>query len=94
MKRYDLRKYIAAVLVSALLFITSWITLPVIVHADEAEPDNGIPVVTITIDESQGTIEDMLKSPDHSVYCYGTVSIKVPEGFHYSDYPNVDLKSY
>ena len=47
--------------------------------------DNGVPVLYLNIDESQGTIEDMIASEDHSVYCYGTVSIDVPEGFHYSD---------
>lgn len=64
------------------------------VHAQDEMPDNGIPVVTIEIDESQGSIEEMLKSPDHSVYCYGTITIRVPEGFHYSDYPDLDLKNY
>lgn len=54
----------------------------------EPVPDNGIPVVYLNIDESQGTIQDMLDSEDHSVYCYGTVSIEVPEGFHYSDFPD------
>ena len=48
--------------------------------------DNGIPVVYIRIDETQGTIQDMIESLDHSVYCYGTISIEVPEGFHYSDF--------
>ena len=60
---------------------------------DEAMPDNGIPVVYVNIDESQGTIEDMLASEDHSVYCYGTVSIEVPEGFHYSDFPDAVCES-
>lgn len=46
------------------------------VSAEETEeeiPDNGIPVVYINVDESQGTIEDMIGSGDHSVYCFGTV---------------------
>lgn len=59
----------------------------------EALPDNGIPVVYINIDESQGSIEDMIASEDHSVYCYGTVSIEVPEGFHYSDFPDAVCES-
>ena len=66
------------------------------VHAEETDetmPDNGIPVVYVNVDESQGTIEDMLSSPDHSVYCYGTVSIEVPEGFHYADLPDIDQAS-
>ena len=64
------------------------------VHADdEVKVDNGIPVVYINIDESQGTIEDMLGSYDHSVYCYGTISIDVPEGFSYSDFEDAELES-
>ena len=59
----------------------------------EALPDNGIPVVYLNIDESQGSIEDMIASDDHSVYCYGTVSIEVPEGFHYSDFPDTVCES-
>lgn len=59
------------------------------VMAEESMPDNGIPVVYINIDESQGTIDDMMNSPDHSDYCYGTISIDVPEGFHYSDFPDL-----
>ena len=55
--------------------------------------DNGIPVVYLNIDETDTTIEEMNASVDHSVYCYGTISIKVPEGFHYSDYPDADLES-
>ena len=56
--------------------------------------DNGIPVVYINIDETQGTIQDMLDDPDHNTYCYGTLSIYVPEGFHYVDFPDVDLTSF
>lgn len=46
--------------------------------------DNGLPVVTITIDESAegyGTIKEMNASPDHSVECTGTVRIDVPDGY-------------
>ena len=57
-------------------------------NQETAMPDNGIPVVYLRIDESQGTIDDMIDSPDHSVYCYGTMSIDVPEGFHYCDFPD------
>ena len=56
-------------------------------------PDNGIPVVHLNIDESRGTIEDMLHADNHSLYCYGSVSIDVPDGFHYSDFPDVDCQS-
>jgi len=83
-----------AVLLYLFIFVFSVFFLCRPVHAQDEMPDNGIPVVTIEIDESQGSIEEMLKSPDHSVYCYGTISIRVPEGFHYSDYPDLDLKNY
>ena len=56
-------------------------------YAEEVKVDNGIPVVYLTIDESKGTIDAMNKSEDHSVKCYGTVSIDVPDGFHYTDMP-------
>ena len=56
-------------------------------------PDNGLPVVYLTIDESRGTIEAMNKSSDHSVYCYGTIRIDVPEGFHYSDMKDTACES-
>lgn len=56
-------------------------------------PDQSIPVVYINIDESQGSIQDMLDSEDHSVYCYGKVSIEVPEGFHYCDFPDLACES-
>ena len=52
----------------------------------EELPDNGIPVVIIEIDESEGhTIDDMNSSSDHSVECYGTMQIIVPPGFMYCD---------
>ena len=58
--------------------------------ADDSEQitvDNGLPVVYVTVDESEGhhTIEEMNASEDHSVTCDGTVKIVVPEGFRYSD---------
>lgn len=60
---------------------------------DPVEVDNGIPVVYLNIDESRGTIRDMINSPDHSVFCYGAVSIDVPEGFHYCDLPGKTCES-
>ena len=60
---------------------------------DDDVIDNGIPVVCLNIDETQGSIQDMLESPDHSVFCYGTISVEVPEGFHYVDFPDTDLAS-
>ena len=62
-------------------------------ETEEGEVDNGIPVVYLNIDESRGTIDDMLESMDHSVYCYGTISIEVPEGFHYSDFKDTICES-
>ena len=35
----------------------------------------------------------MIASSDHSVFCYGKMSIDVPEGFRYSDLPNNICKS-
>ncbi len=75
-----------------LLMASVWV--PGTGRADEVTVDNGIPVIYIYIDESQGSIEDMLRSPDHSVLCYGTLSVKVPEGFRYSDFPDVSPESF
>ncbi len=72
--------------VAALFFINE--TTDVFANSSEIKPDNGIPVVYINIDETQGTVQDMIESPNHSVYCYGTISISVPDGFHYSDFPD------
>ena len=60
---------------------------------DSEIPNNGIPVVYLNINEDEGTIEEMLKSPDHSDHCQGTISIQVPEGFHYSDMPDLTCES-
>ena len=90
------RSKTSTILFAMLLLILTAVLLPVSVHAAEdtdVSVDNGIPVVYLNIDESRGTIEDMLSSPDHSVYCYGTISIQVPEGFHYSDFPDLPCKS-
>ncbi|SCW26664.1 Ig-like domain (group 2) [Ruminococcaceae bacterium YRB3002] len=57
-------------------------------NREDQIPDNGIPVVYLNIDESEGTIEDMIRSADHSAYCYGKLDIDVPEGFHYVDFPD------
>ena len=40
-----------------------------------------IPLLTIDIDESRGTIEDMNDDPDHNTKCYGDITISVPEDF-------------
>ena len=83
-----------AVIISVFLIAITFILLQTVsVYADDI-PDNGIPVVYINIDETQGTIQEMIESPNHSVYCYGTVSIVVPEGFHYSDFPDTACESF
>ena len=84
------------------LVISTVFTVPRAVYAEEESGeetsevtvDNGIPVVYLNIDESRGPIEDMIKSEDHSVYCYGTMSIDVPEGFHYSDFEDLACESF
>ena len=60
---------------------------PSSMKAESDLPKNGIPVVIIYIDESEGnnTIDDMNTSPDHSVDCVGSIQIIVPEDFQYCD---------
>ena len=41
-----------------------------------------VPVMYFNIDESEGTVEAMNSSPDHSVECYGTVDLVVPDAFN------------
>lgn len=72
------------------LFLVAAFSSWKVIAEDEEVIDNGIPVVYLNIDETKGSIKDMNESPDHSVYCYGTISIDVPEGFRYSDYPDVN----
>ena len=50
-------------------------------ETDLTQPQHGIPLVIIRIDESDTSIADMNNSEDHSVRCTGTVEIKVPEGY-------------
>ncbi len=47
----------------------------------KATPEHGIPVINVNIDESKGTIKAMNSSEDHSVMCYGTLDIDVPDGY-------------
>ena len=79
-----------------LLFVSLLVIILIILgmkaHAEEA-PDNGLPVVYVDIDETKGTIESMYTSTNHSVYCYGTIRIEVPEGFHYTDFPELACES-
>ena len=58
-----------------------------------AEPENGIPLIVINVDEQElytdekgdtyGSIQDMNESEDHNVRCKGSVDILVPEGYRY-----------
>ena len=97
MKRIPTVKTISF-LVLTLILVFAVFCMPVSADTEDGStdtqlPDNGIPVVYINIDESQVTIEQMYDSPDHSVYCYGTISIIVPKDFHYSDFEETALKS-
>ena len=64
--------------------------------SEEYNPEHGIPLMIIRIDESgegiqnakeedpdheYGTIQQMNNSSDHSVRCIGTAELKVPEGY-------------
>ena len=91
MTRRPFMKTIPYLLLTVILMFAVFV-MPVKAEDDEL-PDNGIPVVYINIDESQVTIEQMYNSVDHSVYCYGTISVLVPEGFHYSDFEDSVLQS-
>ena len=41
-----------------------------------------VPVMYFHIDESEGSIDSMNSSEDHSAECYGTVDLKVPDAFN------------
>ena len=92
-------KYSFTVILVLFVIITALLCVTGVAFAEDGEQseavtvDNGIPVIYINIDESRGSIEDMMESPDHNDYCYGTIDIDVPENFHYSDFPDVDLTS-
>ncbi len=89
-------KALLRTILERLLFVSLLVVVLIILgtkaHAEEA-PDNGLPVVYVAIDETKGTIESMYTSPNHSVYCYGTIRIEVPEGFHYTDFPDLVCES-
>ena len=88
----NLEVMLAAAAACVLMLATVLAWEPVYAENEEI-PDNGLPVVYLTIDESRGTIEAMNKSSDHSIYCYGTIRIDVPEGFHYSDMKDTACES-
>ena len=93
-KQNPIIRFTAVLFCACLLLLTVFLLRAPAFAEDEPVPDHSVPVVTVRIDESQGTIEEMLASSDHTVNCYGTVSIEVPEGFHYCDYPDLELKNY
>ena len=68
------------------VFMFILILIPINVFAyDESnlEPENGIPLVIVRVDESQTSIDDMNGSYQHSVRCNdATVEIKIPEGYN------------
>lgn len=43
--------------------------------------ENSLPVMYFDIDETEGTIEAMNNSEDHSIECYGTVTLQIPYGY-------------
>lgn len=53
--------------------------------------ESTVPTVYFNIDESEGTIAEMNASQDHSAECYGSMTIKVPDGFK-SEYTGKDAK--
>ena len=93
--RRSTARTVRTVLFALCLVLIAAAFLPGIASADDkVTVDNGIPVVYLNIDESRGSIDDMIQSGDHSVYCYGKLSIVVPEGFHYSDFPDLACLSF
>lgn len=53
------------------------------------QPDGSIPIVYLDIDESEVTIEEMNSDPEHNTKCTGTFTLDVPDGFRYSDAPDL-----
>lgn len=55
--------------------------------------ENSIPVLYFDLDESQGTIDEMNSSSDHSKNCYGSLDIQVPNDYksEYMDSAAKDL---
>ena len=65
----------------------------ILLRTIEFAEDPGIPTLYFQIDEDQNSIDEMNNSKDHSVECYGSVDIKVPDGFQseYEETPMGDL---
>ena len=43
--------------------------------------ENSVPVMYFDLDETEGSIDAMNSSADHTAECYGTVTVQVPEGY-------------
>ena len=86
-----MKKKVHLTIIAAFLAVIVMVLTSNVSYADEMTVDNGIPVMYITIDESQGTIDDMNNDEYHNTKCFGTVSIDVPDGFRYSDMQDVPL---
>ena len=82
------------VLLLSILAVLFWKMSASADEEEEVRVDNGIPVVYLNIDETRGTIQEMIESVDHSVYCYGKITITVPEGFHYSDFEDLACEGF
>lgn len=54
--------------------------------------ESSVPVVYFNIDESEGTIAEMNASDDHSVECYGTMTVQIPDGYE-AEYSSKALKT-
>ena len=88
------RVRLSIILFLAAIACVLWL-LPAEARAEGDDPvvDHGIPVIYIHVDESQGTIEDMNRDPEHNTTCVGTMDIVVPEGFRFSDMPDTELQN-
>ena len=102
--KFDRLNNAAGALVSVLSVLVMLMLLSAAVYADDTaailEPQHGIPLVIVNIDESEegiaaaragdpqheyGTMKDMNTSEKHSVRCVGSVTVKVPEGYELPD---------
>lgn len=54
--------------------------------------ENSIPVLYFNIDESEGSVDAMNASPDHSTECYGSATLQVPKGYK-GNFSDKELKS-
>ena len=98
-------KHVIAVLIICMAFLACIFSGTAFAASDDVTPDNGIPVVTVVIEENAevtddhgevkkyATIDEMNRSKNHTAECYGTVKIDVPEGFRYSDFPDGQCES-